>query len=82
LRDGKLDPDTALYEILSHYVDQNQRSFQGMLLQPYELEGWTPTLEGELVTAPNVAAAVVVSHWSPPGSAWGRQLVLVVFTVL
>jgi len=82
VRDGKVDPDGALEEILEHYVEQNNRSFQALMLHPYELEGWTPELEGELVTAPSVAAAVTMSHWSPPGSAWGRQLVLVVFTVL
>jgi len=82
VRDGELDPSAALEELLQHYVEQNDRSFQGVMLHPYELEGWVPQLEGDLVTAPRVAAAVAMSHWSPPGSAWGRQLVLVVFTVL
>lgn len=82
VRDGDLDPSAAMDELLEHYAEQNHRSFQGLMLHPYELEGWAPELEGDLVTARSVAAAVTVSHWSPPGSAWGRQLVLVVFTVL
>ena len=82
VRDGELDPGAAMDELLQHYVEQNHRAFQGLMLHPYELEGWVPELEGDLVTARRVAAAVAMSHWSPPGSAWGRQLVLVVFTVL
>lgn len=82
VRDGQLDPSAALDELLAHYAEKNHRSFQGTVLLPYELQGWAPELEGDLVTAPRVAAAVAVSHWEPPGSAWGRQLVLVVFTVL
>lgn len=75
-------PTPASEQLLEHYVEQTHRSFQGLMLHPYELEGWVPELDGDLVTAPHVAAAVTMSHWSPPGSAWGRQLVLVVFTVL
>lgn len=82
VRDGELDPSAAMDELLEHYVEQTHRSFQGLMLHPYELEGWAPELEGDLVTAKHVAAAVTVSHWSPPGSAWGRQLVLVIFAVL
>lgn len=82
VRKGQLEPGAAMDQLLQHYVDENSRSFQGLMLHPYTLEGWSPELEGDLVTAGQVAAAVVVSHWSPPGSAWGRQLVLVVFTVL
>jgi hypothetical protein len=82
VRDGELDPGDALDGLLEHFVEVTRRPFQGIYFLPYELEGWTPELEGDLVTAPRVAAAVTVSHFSPPGSAWGRQLVLVVFTVL
>lgn len=82
VRDGQLDPLAAMDELLQHYAAQNHRTFQGTVLLPYDLEGWAPELQGDLVTARRVAAAVAVGHWDPPGSAWGRQLVLVVFTVL
>ncbi len=82
IREGRIDPIDALDDLLTYFVDQTGRGFQGLLLAPHELDGWEPELEGPLVTAPKVAAAVTISHFVPPGAAWGRHLVLVVFTEL
>lgn len=82
VREGVQSPDDALDDLLEHFVRTNDRGFRGMLLMPYSLDGWDPEIEGPLVTAPRVAAAVTISHFRPEGAAWGRQLVFVVFTEL
>ncbi|MCX4241390.1 hypothetical protein [Paraliomyxa miuraensis] len=82
VRDGELMPEDAVGQLLRHFAEQTHRSFEGMVLLPHSLEGWNPALEGPIVTDPQVAAAITISHFRPPGAAWGRNLVIVVFTVL
>ena len=82
MRDEGLHPESGLDELLEHFAEQNHRSFRGLLSFPHQPNGWEPELEGEIVTAPGGAAAVTISHVAPRGAAWGRQLVLVVFTEL
>lgn len=82
VREGDVDPETALEELLRHFAQSTRRGVQGRLLLPYSLDGWEPEIEGDLVDGRSVAAAVTISHFQPAGTAWGRQVVFVVFTVL
>lgn len=79
---GEQSPSEALEGLLEHFVQTTNRSFQGWVLLPYSLGGWSPQLEGDLVTAKKVAAAVAMGYFQPKGAAWSRHVVLVVFTEL
>lgn len=68
--------------MLAHFAQGTRHDFQGLLMLPHSLDGWEPRLTGELVTSPSVAVGIMISHFQPEGSAWGRTIVYVVFAVL
>ncbi len=80
--EGQLEPEDALDDLLRHFVGETRRDMRGTILYPSSLAGWEPKLDGSLVTAHEVAAAVVVGHVQPPGAAWARPLVMIVYTEL
>ncbi|MEM7152513.1 MAG: hypothetical protein AAF799_06715 [Myxococcota bacterium] len=82
VRAGEIAPSEALDALLDHFVEEAKRDFHGIMFSPYAFLGWEPQLEGTLVEAERVAAAVTITHFVPDGAAWGRYLVLVTYTKL
>lgn len=82
LERGQLEVHDAMTQLLGHFVEQTHRGFQGTVLDDYDFDGWQPHVEGALVTEPKVAATAAVASMRPPGAAWSRRVVLIVYTIM
>ncbi len=82
IRLGESTPGEELDRMLAHFRDTVNRDFFGVIYSPTFIDGWTPDFEDEFFKHDNIAVAITVSYFTPPGAAWGQHVVFVVFTPL
>jgi hypothetical protein len=54
---------------------------RGAIYTTLKLDGFRPEFDDALANASGIVVMVKIADWRPPGSAWGQQIVYVVYTV-
>ena len=82
IRLGESTPSDELDRMLGHFRDTVGRDFYGVIYSPTKIDGWNPDFDAEFFKHDNLAVAITVSYFTPPGAAWGQHVVFMVFTPL
>ncbi len=82
IREHEATPAQELDRLGTHFAEATGRGFYTHVWFPLRIEGWRPEFPDQLFTTENVAAAVKISYFRPPGQAWGQHVVLMVYTLL
>jgi hypothetical protein len=81
VRNGESEPMDELEELLEHFMRVTGHRMRGAIFTTLTLDGFRPDFHDVLATATGVVAMVKIADWRPPGSAWGQQIIYVVYTV-
>ena len=82
IRELEATPRQEMERLGSHFAEATGRSFYTHVWFPLRIEGWRPEFPDQFFTSENIAAAIKISYFRPPGQAWGQHVVLMVYTVL
>lgn len=82
VRRGERTPAEELGSMLKHLRNRIGRNVAGIVHTPARIDGWSPDFNERFFEHEDLAVAVVVSYFTPPGAAWGRHVVFMLFTPL
>ncbi len=82
VRLGESTPAEELGSMVRHLRSRIGRNVAGVIYTPARIEGWSPDFNERFFKHEDLAVAVAVGYFTPPGAAWGRHAVFMLFTPL